>query len=252
METTKPTLPPFSFSALPLRPADFATTLGPTVIIIPHPDDEALGCGGLLALLRQAQVPVTAVLVTDGTMSHPNSRRFPAAARQALRAAELREALTILGVATTETLYLNLPDGAAPGPKDAGFTEAAATLRTFLRDQAPATVLVPWRRDPHPDHRATSQLVQAALAATPAPPRLLEYVVWAWERAAPADLPQPDEVTGWRLDISPVLARKQQAIAAHRSQLTDLIDDDPTGFRLAPAMLAHFAQPFEVYLESTI
>jgi hypothetical protein len=44
---------------------------------------------------------------------------------------------------------------------------------------------------------------------------------------------------------------KQQAIAAYRSQTTNLIDDDPEGFRLTPEMLANFAHPWEVYLEET-
>ena len=121
-------------------------------------------------------------------------------------------------------------------------------LRAYLLQQQAATVLVPWRRDPHPDHRATSQLVAAALAGLPS--RRLEYVVWAWERAAPTDLPRPGEVAGWRLDIAPVLARKQAAIAAHHSQVAPgVIDDDPTGFLLSEQMLAHFARPFEVYFE---
>ena len=238
----------FSFEALPLRPAGFAPTLGPTVVVAPHPDDESLGCGGLLALLRRAGVAVGAVLVSDGTMSHPNSVKFPAAARQKLREAELREALARLGVETGNLLLLNLPDGAVPGPGGAGFAEAAAALRAYLLQQQAATVLVPWRRDPHPDHRATSQLVAAALAGGPI--RRLEYVVWAWERAAPADLPRPGEVAGWRLDIAPVLARKQAAIAAHRSQVAPgIIDDDPNGFLLSEQMLAHFARPYEVYFE---
>ena len=238
----------FSFDALPLRPADFAPTLGPTVVVAPHPDDESLGCGGLLALLRRAGVPVGAVLVSDGTMSHPNSVKFPAAARQKLREAELHEALGRLGVDGGNVLLLNLPDGAVPGPGGPGFAEAAAALRTYLLQQQATTVLVPWRRDPHPDHRATSQLVAAALANLPI--RRLEYVVWAWERAAPTDLPRPGEVAGWRLDIAPVLAQKQAAIAAHRSQVAPgVIDDDPNGFLLSEQMLAHFAQPFEVYFE---
>ncbi|TGE26021.1 PIG-L family deacetylase [Hymenobacter aquaticus] len=240
----------FSFDALPSRPAGYAATLGHTLVVIPHPDDESLGCGGLLALLRQAGQPVSAVLVSDGTMSHPNSRRFPAAARQALREQELREALEILGVETADTLYMQLPDGAVPTVDQPGFAAAANQLQAYLTRQRPTTLLVPWRRDPHPDHRATSQLVQAALAALPAKPRILEYVVWAWERAAAADLPQPGEVHGWQLDIAPVLAQKQRAIASHRSQLTNLIDDDPNGFQLSGSMLAHFARPFEVYLES--
>jgi len=201
-------------------------------------------------LLRAAQVPVAAVLVSDGTMSHPNSRKYPPVARRALREAEFTTALRILGVEPRASLLLRLPDGAVPTRENFLFEEAVTALASFLTLWRPSTLVVPWRRDPHPDHRATSQLVHAAVARSSSSPRLLEYLVWAWERAAPADLPRADEVTGWRLDVSAVLTQKQQAIAAHRSQIDGSIDDDPTGFQLAPQMLAHFAQPYEVYLEA--
>lgn len=237
------------FNSMPLYPAAYAASLGSTVIIVPHPDDEALGCGGLLALLRQAGQDVRVVLVSDGTMSHPNSRKFPPAARQALRKSELEASLRCLGVNPDQVLYLNLPDGAVPGTGPE--TEAPAqAIRQFLAAHPSQTVLVPWRRDPHPDHRATYALLQRALAGFSSPPRVIEYLVWAWERAAPADLPRPGEATGWRLDIQSVLALKQAAIAAHTSQLPGSpINDDPAGFTLSETMLAHFAQPFETYLE---
>ncbi|MDB5269067.1 MAG: hypothetical protein JWP58_2107 [Hymenobacter sp.] len=241
------------FSEYPVRPASFAASLGSTVVIAPHPDDEALGCGGLLALLRQAAQPVAAVLVSDGTMSHPNSARFSAPARRAVREAEFRHALTILWADETEPLLLGLPDSRVPAsPAEPGFTEAVAQLRAFLEHQQAATVLVPWRRDPHPDHRATAQLVQATLVAMPHPPRRLEYVVWAWERAAPEDLPAPaDAVQGFRLNIEAGLRQKQRAIAAHRSQVAPgVFTDDAEGFLLPPEMLAHFAGPYEVYFEA--
>ncbi len=242
----------FDFHALPLHPASYAATLGPTIVVAPHPDDESLGCGGLLALLAQAGVPVWCVLVSDGTMSHPSSAKFPAPARQALRETELRLALAELGLDPHNLLALNLPDSRVPGPDTAAGAAAVQQLIALLREQQPATILCPWRRDPHPDHRATSQLVRAALAQLPRPPRLLEYVVWAWERAIPADLPRPGEVTGWQLDVSSVLDVKQRAIAAHASQLPgSCIDDDPAGFTLAPSMLAHFERPLEAYLEAT-
>jgi LmbE family N-acetylglucosaminyl deacetylase len=241
------------FLAYPQRPAEFAATLGATVIIIPHPDDEALGCGGLLALLRQAGQPVAAVLTSDGSQSHPHSQDFSAVARRELRYAELRHALSVLGVDESDdnVRYLHLLDGALPTEGQPGFAEVATQLADFLREKQPATVLVPWRRDPHPDHRATSQLTAAALAQLPHPPRRLEYVVWAWERAAPGDLPRAEEAVGFQLDISPVLAQKQRAIRAHRSQLAPgIIMDDPSGFLLSDTMLAHFAQPTEVFLEA--
>ena len=239
------------FDSYPVRPAGYAATLGRTVIVIPHPDDEALGCGGLLALLRQAGQHVAAVLVSDGTMSHPHSQEFSATARRELRYAELRHALAVLNVDENNVLYLGLPDSRVPSEGPA-FEEAAGRLAEFIGNQRAATVLTPWRRDPHPDHRATSQLTAAALASLPQPPNRLEYVVWAWQRAAPADLPQPGEGTGFRLDIAAVLPQKQRAIAAHRSQLAPgTITDDPSGFLLAPEMLAHFAQPTEAFIEAT-
>ena len=242
------------FANYPVRPGSFVAGLGTAVIVVPHPDDEALGCGGLLALLRHAGRPATAVLVSDGTMSHPNSKLFSGAARQAVRETEFRHALTILGLEDTEPLLLGLPDGRVPSnSREPGFDEATARLRTFLEQQQATTVLVPWRRDPHPDHRASSHLVQAALTTLPRPPRVLEYVVWAWERAAPADLPtDADKVRGFRLDVGAVLPQKQRAIAAHRSQVAPgIFTDDPTGFLLSPEMLAHFAGPYEVFFEAS-
>ena len=245
--------PPLPFSDYPIRPASFVADLGSTVVIAPHPDDEALGCGGLLALLRQAGQPVAAVLVSDGTQSHPGSVLFSAPARRAVREAEFGHALTVLGVDESAPLLLGLPDGRVPATAEApGFAEAVAELRAFLERQRAATVLVPWRRDPHPDHRATARLVEAALAGMAHPPRRLEYLVWAWERAAPADLPTAtDAVTGFRVDIRAVAAQKQRAIAAHRSQVAPgVFTDDPAGFLLSAEMLAHFAGPYEVFFEA--
>ena len=236
-----------------MRAGSFVADLGSTVVVAPHPDDEALGCGGLLALLARAGQPVAAVLVSDGTMSHPGSVVFSAPARRAVRTAEFLHALTILGADEAAPLLLNLPDGQVPAAADAPeFAAAVGQLRAFLERQQAATVLVPWRRDPHPDHRATAQLVQAALAGMAHPPRRLEYVVWAWERAAPADLPTAvDAVTGFRVDISAVAGRKQRAIAAHRSQVAPgVFTDDPNGFLLSADMLAHFAGPYEVFFEA--
>ena len=243
----------FPFDSYPVRDGDFVASLGPTVVIAPHPDDEALGCGGLLALLHRTGQPTAAVLVSDGTMSHPASTVFLAPARRAVREAEFRHALTVLGADATEPLLLNLPDGRVPGSAaEAGFAEAVARLRDFLIAQNATTVLVPWRRDPHPDHRATSQLVEATMAALPSPPRRLEYVVWAWALAAPADLPTPaDGVRGFRLAVGAVAPLKQRAIAAHRSQVAPgVFTDDTAGFLLSEEMLAHFARPYEVFLET--
>ncbi len=112
----------------------------------------------------------------------------------------------------------------------------------------PETVFVPWRRDPHPDHRAANEIV-CAVQEKSADFNIVEYPIWLWELATGADAPRADEVKVWRLDIAAVARQKQSAIARHKSQITDLINDDPEGFRLTPQILQHFDRTWEVYFE---
>ncbi len=232
--------------ALPLRSiATLATE--PVLVVAPHPDDETLGCGGAIALLRSQGRLVRLLVISDGTQSHPNSRKYPARALQQLRAAETQAAMAILGVAATEITCLHLPDGAVPTAGE-DFYAAVDRCRSYLAAFPPQLVLLPWRADPHPDHRATWQILTAALTASQIAPRTIEYPIWDWD---PAQRQASDlaAIEPWRLDISTVVDCKQQAIAAYRSQTTDLIDDDPTGFHLSPELLSNFAQPWEIYLE---
>jgi LmbE family N-acetylglucosaminyl deacetylase len=50
-------------------------------------------------------------------------------------------------------------------------------------------------------------------------------------------------VTSW-------LDAKRAAIAAHASQMTDLIDDDPLGFHFDAASVAPFLGHFEYFLDA--
>lgn len=238
--------------ANPLRenplPLD-ALTLGHTLVLAPHPDDESLGCGGTLALLRQAGYAVHVVFVSDGTQSHPNSPTYPADRLRDLREAEARAALRELDIPEGESTFLRLPDRRVPTREAAGFADASTQIARIIDRFEPQTVLVPYERDPHPDHRATYQLLEGALATRHDRPRVLEYLIWLWELGRPEDLPQPGERTVLKIDIEPVVAQKKRAIDAHQSQVTRLIDDDPTAFYLSPDLLSHFDTPYELYVE---
>ena len=233
-------------------PLDLAALarLSPALVVAPHPDDESLGCGGLLALLGDAGVEVQVVLVTDGTASHPNSRRFDADARRILRDGEWRAALACLGLGACATHRLGCPDGSAPVPGDPRFACVQGDMRALLDAIDPQLVLLPWRRDPHPDHRASHALVRAALAGRTRSPRCLEYVVWAGERGAADDLPALHEARRWRLDISAARDRKCRAIVSHRSQNGEVITDDPSGFALSPEMRRRAEGPREHFFET--
>ncbi len=234
----------------PLRPSEEVTGWGPTLVVAPHPDDESLGCGGALALLAERNLPVRVLVVSDGTLSHPHSVKFPAPRLRDLREGELQDALQALGLPPDHDEFMRFPDRGVPGVDAPGFDDAVRLFQKRLTDWPPQTVLLPWRRDPHPDHRAVFESVSAACRCLHPRPRLIEYPIWIWDLAAQGDLPEPGETNVWRLDIGAVAARKQAAIRCHRSQTTDLIDDDPQCFRLWPDTLAHFDRPWELYLET--
>ncbi|QJD80017.1 PIG-L deacetylase family protein [Spirosoma rhododendri] len=228
---------------------DDVQSLGSMLILAPHPDDESLGCGGTIIRLRQAGLPVYVVFVSDGSMSHPNSPTYPAGRLRDLRETEAREALSRLGVSADACTFMRLPDTAVPFPDQQGFAEAVATLVGLIEAVHPATILVPWERDPHRDHRATWQLLQTARTHLTMPTRVLEYLIWLWELGRPDDMPRPDERRVWKVPIDTVIDQRNRAIAAHASQVTRLIDDDPTAFYLSPELLTHFERPYELFLE---
>ena len=235
---------------LPLRSHAALDGFGRTLIVAPHPDDESLGCGGLIALLRRQDIPVNVLFVSDGTGSHPNSEVYPPRRLQALREREAVAAMRQLGVSWQALFFMRLKDRFVPMPGQAGFEEAAHRLYHQLKHHSPNTILLPWRRDPHGDHEATWHLIHTALRSIPASPRLIEYPIWGWMHMPRNGALQEIEQTAWRLDIRAVLPCKKAAIAAHRSQLTDMIEDDPNGFRITPDIRAHFERPWELYVEA--
>ncbi len=232
---------------LPLRSiAEIATDR--VLVVAPHPDDETLGCAGAISLLAALGCRVRILVISDGAQSHPNSQKYAAPRLQQLRQAETRAAMALLGVQQQDITFLQLPDRAVPMPESPQFNAAAALCHAYLAATLPQLVILPWRHDPHPDHRATWQLAIAALARCNFAPRTIEYPIWDWDRNQ-QQLESNGVINPWRLDIQDKVALKQQAIAAYRSQTTDLIDDDPLGFRLSPEMLGNFTQPWEIYLE---
>lgn len=238
---------------------DLDPLLGPAggvLVLAPHPDDESLGCGGLLAACAAAGRPARVVVVSDGAGSHPGSRAWPPGRLVALRQAEARAAVAALGLdPACDIAFLGLPDTAVPTEGPAFAAAVDAVLR--LAGPAPGTVLATWRHDPHRDHAASFAIAAAVVRALPAGTRFYAYPVWGLAFAHPIPgFPLPPEPRlpapprGLRLDIAQHLSAKRRAVAAHASQVTALVDDDPGGFVLPPAALALAVRPFELFLEA--
>ena len=228
---------------------DSHTLLGeaPVLVLAPHPDDESLGCGGLIAEHHSRGHDAHVMVLTDGAASHPRSRDYPPTQLAALRMQEARAAIGALGLPVDRIDFLGLPDGRAPlngkHLHDAADRVAAHAVSRHVR-----TICTTLPHDPHHDHRAAYRLGQRVARAIQA--RLLLYPVWTWTLPSTALLPATPAVHGARVDITRHLAAKRRAIACHRSQITDLIQDDPTGFRMSPEFLAIFDWPFEVFVDA--
>jgi LmbE family N-acetylglucosaminyl deacetylase len=229
---------------LPIRNPHDVLGDAPILVLAPHPDDESLGCGGTIADCRRRGQDVRLVVLTDGSGSHPHSRDYPPRRLAELRKQETHAAAAELGIAEDCIAFLDLPDGSAP-LRGAALRSAAGWVANYARTHRVGIICTTWLHDPHPDHLAayrTARLAAAELGAG-----LLCFPVWGWNAPARA-WRLGRSIRGSRVDVGRWLAAKRRAIACHCSQVSDLIKDDPTGFRLTPEFLAYFDQPYEVLL----
>jgi LmbE family N-acetylglucosaminyl deacetylase len=216
------------------------------LVLAPHADDESLGSGGLLAQAARAGMRPGVLVLTDGTGSHPGSVRYPPARLRAVREAEARAAVAILGVEAERVGFLKLRDTAAP-VAGVAFEAAVTSIVQTAHLWGCGVLAAPWRHDPHCDHEAGHLMAVAAAARGGL--GHLAYPVWGWTLDAAMELAGPD-VAGWRLDVTGELLVKERAIGAHRSQYAGLVDDDPGGFQMEAGFMDLFAGPFETFLSA--
>ena len=155
-----------------------------------HPDDEVVGCGGLLALLADAGTEVHVCFATDGEATIGADLPADEVARR--RRAEAGAACAVLGARPPR--FLGLPDGRLGDH----LAELRSRLRTLVDEVGPDVVIAPWELDGHPDHQA----VHAALPSG--------IPVWGYETWTP--LPPT-----WVVDVSAVFERKERALACYET-----------------------------------
>jgi LmbE family N-acetylglucosaminyl deacetylase len=142
------------------------------VIVAPHPDDEVIGCGGLIARLVAAGHTPHVVFMTGGEGSHKGCCDTDAPTIISARRALTRKSLSLLGLPEDHIHELNFPDGQ--------ISEAhpeMTSLKKLLAQLHPDCVFVPHWGEGWPDHVRTAQIVQQQLSAEV---HLYEYCVWMW------------------------------------------------------------------------
>ncbi|GAA4385526.1 PIG-L family deacetylase [Tsukamurella soli] len=215
------------------------------IVVSAHPDDETLGCGGLLHRASRGGMDVTVVLATWGEASHPGSPTAGPTQLAHRRREEIEHALSILGEPDNPIRLLAV--GLADGQVAAGHHDlTAAIVGATPVDGARTVVLGPWRHDRHPDHEAAGRAAAAAAARTDAD--LLEYPVWLWHWGTPADLPRG------RMAIVPLdvedRAAKADAVRAHVSQIRPLSDAVEDAAVVPEHVLGYFRRDVEVVFTS--
>ena len=206
------------------------------VVVAPHPDDETLGVGGLIAETSRRRVPVMIVSVSDGEAAPvPGSTPIELAIR---RRDELRLASAHLCIAgAVDVQRWALPDGR--------LTEVEREITTRLRRlvQPGDLVVGTLPGDGHPDHEAVGRAVHA-MVATPGV-SVAFYPVWSWHWHDPAR--SSVAANGRVVQLSAAALRaKLDALQAYASQTTGDV----------PVLPAHFVQrfdrPYEVLVPAEI
>ncbi len=198
------------------------------VVVAPHPDDETLGAGGLIAECARNDIAVEVIVVTDGSASHPDRDSLADT-----RSNELRRAVALLAP-NASVVFLGTADGQVREQRISVRESLSAMLEGF---GAETLVAAPWRGDGHRDHRVVGEACAELAASNDF--TLIEYPIWMWHWATP-----DHEEVPWnriaRVNLSArSVAVKRAALTQFESQLGDVI---------TPSFLEHFDRSSEFFM----
>jgi LmbE family N-acetylglucosaminyl deacetylase len=134
------------------------TKSGGVFVVAAHPDDETIGCGGLLGRVPHARI----VHLTDGVPSdgslRPSAFRDDDVAYRQTRAAEVLSALAIAGVDAERVIRLGAVD------QESSYSMVLLVdrlLGIFMRTRPGVVITHPYEGG-HPDHDTAAFVVRAA------------------------------------------------------------------------------------------
>lgn len=170
------------------------------LVVAPHPDDESIGCGGILRQHANRSDRVVVVFLTSGELALKKLRKETA---WRVREAEAQAAAEVLGVSHTD--FLRGPDWFLSDHID----PAASALRNVLERERADLVFLPHPQDAHPDHRSATEIYRRAVESMDGyAPSIHGYEVWT-----------PMSQYKYLVDITETMREKLRAIRCFRSQL---------------------------------
>jgi LmbE family N-acetylglucosaminyl deacetylase len=159
-----------------------------------------------------------------------------------VRRREFCRAIQALGNGTIESVELGFPDGKLECRDGVGIADQ---LHTFAQGLQPSAIWASWSGDPHCDHIATAAAAEILGSR-------LEIPIWSyavWGRFANRCVPLHSRLR--RFDRPKWRHKKAEALRAYRSQMGEVVFDDPGGFSFTPEAAAHFRDAPEIFIRET-
>lgn len=179
------------------------------LVLSPHPDDDAIGCGGTLCHHVAGGDDIKLIVLTSGEAGGHGRQDADETAR--LREAEALAASKIIGIGDIE--FWKEPDGRI---------ELTETLlmrfKETIKTWKPLIIYAPHPIESHPDHQAAAELVRCVLSDHDCicePLEIRLYEVWT-----------PLQTVDMIVDISDYVKQKLAAIRAHKTQIDIMRLDD--------------------------
>lgn len=149
-------------------------TWGRVLIVAPHPDDEVLGCSGLIQRLLKEGKRVDIVILSGGGKSHAGCCKIDESTLIESRRNLTRKAANILGLLLENLHFLDYPDGSIAF--DCPETER---LKKLIDTLQPEAIFIPHKGEGWSDHLETGRIVRALIGEMSGI-SLYEYCVWFW------------------------------------------------------------------------
>jgi LmbE family N-acetylglucosaminyl deacetylase len=170
------------------------------LVVAPHPDDESIGCGGILRQYANRLDRVVVVFLTSGELA---LKHLPRETAWRVREAEAQAAAEVLGVSHID--FVRGPDWFLSDHLD----PAASALRNVLERERADLIFLPHPHDAHPDHRAATEVYRRAVERMDgSAPAIHGYEIWT-----------PMSQYKYLVDITDTMHEKLRAIRSYTSQL---------------------------------
>lgn len=216
--------------------------MGRTLVVVAHPDDEAIGCGTLLQRMRDPLV----VFATDGA---PRQEKWwqKYGSREAyadLRRGEARQALSEVGISGPEFLCGDQSQPFADQQLFLRLPEAVAAFTRYVERFRPQALLTHAYEGGHPDHDACCFVASVVAQQCGLP--IWEMPLYARDGNGNVVQQQFLHPVGGEVTIEASPAeqqRKQRMLEAYRSQREVVSAFDISIERLRPLRRYDFTKP---------